>query len=285
MPPSATIEEPVSGYPVLVVKHPLAAARVALHGGHVMEWAPAGHAPVLYLSPAAVFAAGKAIRGGIPVCWPWFGAYPEDPSLPAHGLARNRFWSLVAVEEDVEGVRVRLELADDESTRSIWPHAFHLAITLRIGREFLVSLTTTNTGDGPFAYGGALHTYLALGDTDACRIDGLDGCIYKDMVGPAAERVQSGPVRIDREVDRVYRGAGEVVLHDDRLGRSLAITREGAKDVVVWNPWQDKSAGMKDLPGEGYRKFVCIEAAVTDEPMPVLPPGAAHTLSTRIRVL
>ncbi|HPA17801.1 MAG TPA: D-hexose-6-phosphate mutarotase [Verrucomicrobiae bacterium] len=282
LPPSVELEEIGAGYPSLRMRHPRADARIALHGGHVMEWIPAGHQPMLYLSPRAVFSPGKAIRGGVPVCWPWFGAHRIDAGLPAHGFARGRFWEWGTVDEREDGVSVRMELRDDAGTRSIWPHEFRLVMVADIGATLTITLVTHNTGDRPFALGAALHTYLRVGDIMRSHIDGLDGAEYLDTVGPRESRRQGGPVTFGGEVDRIFRHRNGCRLLDGAWGRQVSVNQQGAKDLVVWNPWVEKTGRLDDLPPDGFRHFVCLEAANADGDLPVLPPGAQHTLRTII---
>ncbi|HYF37485.1 MAG TPA: D-hexose-6-phosphate mutarotase [Prosthecobacter sp.] len=283
LPDCITIEEPAPGYPVYAVHHPAATARVALHGAHIMEWAPAGHEPVLYMSPQAVIQAGKPIRGGIPVCWPWFGADPNDASKPMHGIARIRFWQPTEATASATGVKLVFDLTSDAQTLSVWPHAFTARLEAHIGKNLEVSLTTRNTGDTPFSLTEALHTYLRVGDIHQVTVRELAGLPYLDTVGPHAMRLQEGDVVIDREVDRQYASPGPVVVEDGALKRRLKIENSGSNTVVVWNPWIEKSTRLADLPNNDYPRFLCIEAANTGAG-PVVEPGAEHVISTRIRV-
>src|SRR5690606_5253997 len=170
------VTTPVAGYDVFEIRHPLCSARVARHGAHVMEWAPAGAAPVLYHSPTAILSEGKAVRGGVPVCWPWFNAHPDDPGKPSHGFVRNRFWNFDGSDESDLGVTLRFSLEDNESTRRLWPHRFQFALEIRCGSVLEVSLTTRNRSDRTIPVSGALHTYLAIGDVDQVSIEGIEAC-------------------------------------------------------------------------------------------------------------
>lgn len=275
--------ELVPGYPVLEVQHAAASARIALHGAQLMEWTPAGHKPVIYLSPKAIFNESKAIRGGVPVCWPWFGHH-ADPKLPQHGFVRTRLWEVAEIAEDAAGVVMKLSLSDDEETRHLWPHAFHVTLELRIGAELHVSLTMVNTDQTPVTITGALHTYFGVGDILQVRIEGLDGAAYLDTVGPRTERQQSGEIVIDREVDRIYRSSGEVRIKDAALRRVISIQGFGSESTVVWNPWIEKARALVDLPDDDYLRFVCVETANAWNDRITLTAGAAHELATTIRV-
>jgi D-hexose-6-phosphate mutarotase len=236
------------------------------------------------MSPRAIFSAGKAIRGGVPVCWPWFGAHPSNAGLRAHGLARGRFWQWGAIEENDGGVTLRIELRDDSETLSIWSHPFRLVLTVRIGAALEVVLATHNTGDRPFTLGSALHTYLRVGDIARCRVEGLGGVEYLDTVGQRETRQQEGPVTFDREVDRIYRHGDGCRLVDEAWDRRLEVRQRGAKDLVVWNPWEEKTIRLGDLPREAFRDFVCLEAANADGDLPIVPPGGKHVLATSLSV-
>ncbi|MES2707005.1 MAG: D-hexose-6-phosphate mutarotase [Verrucomicrobiota bacterium] len=287
LPPSVTLRDAAPGYPILEVSHPAAAARVALHGGHLMEWTPAGQAPVLYLSPKAVFREGKAIRGGVPVCWPWFGDHPAGSDFPAHGIARNRFWALESATENAEGVRLSLTLANDDATRKFWPHAFELRLELAIGRTLEMTLTMRHLGDVPAVFGAALHSYFSVGDIRTVSVQGLEEVPYFTETGPPREQgehTQHGEILIDHEVDRQYHAAPELHLLDPALWREIVITSSGSTATVVWNPWVEKAARLPDLPDTDYRNFLCLETAcLATSSRLELQPGGTHTLSAAVR--
>jgi glucose-6-phosphate 1-epimerase len=284
LPDSVTLLELQPGYPVYDIQHPAARARVALHGAHVMEWAPAGQAPVLYLSPQAVLEPGKAIRGGIPVCWPWFNAHPTDASKPMHGFGRNRCWTLADAAESAEGVRLVFTLVSDAETLALWPHAFRLQLEVMIGTALELTLTTENTDNTAFVLTEALHTYLAVADITQVSIDGLDGVRYWDTVGEPAWRQPAEGVVFDREVDRQYASTSGVTVNDPVLQRRLRVDKTGSGTTVVWNPWIDKSKRLADLPDLGFHEFLCVEAANAGEAAVRVEPGQRQVLRTRIAV-
>jgi len=240
-----------------------------------MEWCPAGEEEVLYLSPDAVYKEGKAIRGGIPVCWPWFNAHPADPEQPSHGLVRGRFWELLDAAEDPSGVTLRFGIRV-----GIW----NAEITVKAGEELEVTLESKNVSEVPIVVSGALHTYLGVSDISQVRIVNLDGCAYLDTVGGPEMRKQKGDVTFDREVDRIYESSSSTLIVDDLSGRTILIEKSGSPSTVVWNPWAEKAAAMGDMPDDGYRKFCCIEAAIANDRAVVVMPGSSHVLSTRISV-
>ncbi len=279
-----TLDLSVENYPVFIVENAACTAKIALHGAHLFQWQPQGHDPVIYTSPNAILREGKAIRGGIPVCWPWFNAHPADASLPSHGFGRNRFWNLAAVESTGDSVTtLTFSLEAKEETKTIWPYDFAAKVIITVGTELTVALETTNTGNQEFTVGGALHTYLAVGNINEVSITGLENTHYLDTVGERTERVQEGAITIAEEVDRIYHGTTkEITLSDNK--RDIIVSREGSSTAVVWNPWIEKAQGLGDLPDEAYNDFVCIEAANALDDVYPLVPGESHTLLSRIQV-
>jgi len=275
LPDTIRLTDPVPGYPVFEIIHPKCTARVALHGAHVMSWKPTNEEEVLYLSPDSAFKEGKAIRGGIPICWPWFGKHPADPEQPSHGLVRTRFWTLLDATEDSSGATLRFEFQSP-----VW----NAEVTVHAGEALKVSLCSKNASDTPIIISGALHTYLAVSDIGQVRIMNLNNDSYLDTVGEPEMRVQNGDVAFNREVDRVYDSASRTILIDDLFGRTLLIEKSGSPSTVVWNPWIEKSTALSDLPDDDYRRFCCIEAAIANDKAETVMPGCWHVLMTRISV-
>lgn len=271
----AQLEDLVPGYPVLTIKHPKCSARVALHGAHVMSWCPAGAEEVIYLSPDAVYREGKAIRGGIPLCWPWFNAHPSDPDLPSHGLVRNQFWELESTDVTDDGVvaKLRRDSAD-----------WSAVATISMGSSLEVALESTNLGDQEMMISGALHSYFSVGDVREITIKGLEDADYLDTVGKDTNRRQTGVIRIDREVDWHYVSSGSVRLEDPVKKRTILVEKEASPSTVVWNPWIEKAAALGDLPNEDYLAFACIEAAITNDRAVAIGKGETHRFSTRVSV-
>ena len=240
-----------------------------------MSWRPVDEEEVLYLSPDAVYKEGKAIRGGIPVCWPWFNAHPADAAQPSHGLVRGRLWEFLDAAEDADGVTLRFGIHV-----GIW----NVELTVRAGEELEVMLESKNVSEVPIVVSGALHTYLGVSDISQVRVVNLDGCTYLDSSGERQNRIQKGDVIFDREVDRIYDSSSSSLLVDDLSGRTILIEKSGSPSTVVWNPWAEKAAALADLPDEGYLKFCCIEAAIANDRAEIVMPGASHLLMTRISV-
>ena len=256
-----------------------AEATVALQGGQVLGYTPPSGRPVLWASRLAYDAPGKAIRGGIPICWPWFGPHPSEPSLPQHGFARVAAWYALASGP----ASLRLGLSDNATTRALWPYRFSLDLLITLGAGLEVALTMRNTGDAPFTCSGALHSYFAVSDVAAVSVGGLNGTRYLDKVG-GGEQAQQGPVTICGEVDRIYlRTTAPCVIDDPAWDRRIVIEKLGSHTTVVWNPWVEKAARMADFADDEYPQMLCVETANAADDSITLAPGAAHRLRATIR--
>lgn len=283
---------------------PAGQASVCLQGGHVIDWQCQGQVqPVLWLSRDAKFAPGKSIRGGIPVCWPWFGPYaaavppgqdaanPQtgsaEANYPAHGFARSAAWQVADSDVAADGtVRLSLVLGVEAMPAAMWPHATELRLDIRLGATLQLELTTRNSGVSPFVLGEALHTYFNISDIGAVSVGGLHGVDYWDTVGQVEKKRQSGPVSFDRETDRVYIDSPQAcVIEDPGYARRIHIRKQGSLSTVVWNPWTDKAERMGDLgQPDGWRQMLCVESANAWDNKITLAPGETHTLSVSYEV-
>lgn len=275
------------GWPYAHIRNEHATATVSLHGAQVLSFVPvASGTDLLFVSDGSVYAPGKAIRGGVPVCWPWFGPDPQGLGRPAHGLARTRCWSVAGSSATADGgTRLMLRLQHTAETHALWPHAFELTLAITVGRTLRLSLSTRNTGDAPFQLTQALHSYFAVSDIAHASVNGLDGCRYTDKAAGASgtPQMQAGPVRFTGEVDRVYNGApAQLELTDTGRPHGVALRSKGSRTVVVWNPGAMLAERMADLPGEAWRRFVCVETANAGEELVTVPPGGQHTLVAEI---
>jgi glucose-6-phosphate 1-epimerase len=275
------------GLPFVQIHNGHAAAQVSVYGGQVLRFRPRGAvSDLLFVSEQGTYQAGKAIRGGVPVCWPWFGPDPQALGRPNHGLARTRLWSVASTAALPDGAtRLTLTLTDTPDTRAIWPHAFELALEITVGTALRLALTTRNTGARPFAITQALHTYLAVNDLAQTTVHGLDGCHYRDNAAGAHGTItqQRGAVRFAGEVDRIYTGApAELDIVDGASGHTLRISAEGSRTAVVWNPGAALAAGLADLADDDYRRFVCVETANAADEVVALLPGDTHRMAVEI---
>jgi glucose-6-phosphate 1-epimerase len=286
-----------AGTPVLDVKTDQCEARVSAYGAQVATWAPvtAGDVvarPGLFCSPRAAWGSGKAIRGGVPVCFPWFGPRAGDPQpggrpSPAHGFARTRPWFVERVEQADNGrVDVTFLLVSDDDTLAVWPHAFEARLTASLGTSLSVTLEVKNVDDAAFDYEVALHTYLTVADVAQIELHGLEGTRFFDKVDGGKEKHHGRePLRFAGETDAVFVGTKQsVVVVDKGLSRSIRVDKTGSNATVVWNPWLVKATAMTDLGGDAWRSFVCVEAANVRPAAVTLSPGATHAIGTRVTV-
>ena len=281
------VESGPGGLPRARVAGARADAEVYLQGGHVTRWQPHGAAPVLFLSTRAAYAPGKAIRGGVPVVFPWFGAHPTDRQAPMHGFARSRPWRLASSGPGPgESVVLELMLEDDTATRALWPSAFSLRYRVSVGDALGLALEVVNTSPTPFTFEAALHSYLAVGDIRAVGITGLENTTYIDKVdGMTRKRHGAEPLRITGETDRVFLGTRARCVVDDRaLDRRLSVDKTGSATTVVWNPWAAKAAGIADLEPDDWRRMVCVETANAADDAVTLEPGGRHVMTATLRV-
>lgn len=266
-----TMKKFENGFEYLEISNRYALARVALQGAHLFHYEKSGASPLLWLSEAAYFEEGKAIRGGIPVCWPWFGPNKEDSSLPQHGFARVSKWKVTEQKELQDGSSVVvLEL------QTPWKFSYGLTLKVEVGERLQLSLTTINLDSEPFEITAAFHSYFAVSDISDTLLYGLEGCEYFDQLS-ATHHLQKGNVHFSEEIDRVYFNPGQILRVKDRQ-REIRITTEGSSSVVVWNPWIQKAASMKDMHEGGYREFVCVESANALKDSRILEAGMQHTL-------
>ena len=262
-------------------------ADIALQGAHVMTFQPKGGQPVIWLSPAAKLVQGKSIRGGVPICWPWFGAHATDSSFPGHGFARTVPWQVEASEALPDGgTRLAFALPQGSIPAAQWPHACRARYVVTVGKTLTVELITENTGETAFEIGEALHTYFAISDVDDMSISGMEGCTYLDKVGAAQSRTQQGAIKISAEVDRIYLDTEADCLIEDRgWNRRIRIAKRGSRSNVVWNPWIEKSAKMGDFGSDtGYRGMVCVESANAASNVVTVAAGVTHTLRVEYSV-
>lgn len=226
----------------------------------------------------------KAIRGGVPICWPWFGAADASlgDNLPAHGFARTSLWSVKNIKELTNGVEIELLLKDSEKTHKIWPYQFELTLKATLTDTLKLQLISENTGQQPFSYGAALHTYLNISSPEACHITGLNKH-YADKLNAGQLCTGETSLQINGPVDAIYqKSPAAITLHDSGLKRQLHITNSGNDSEVVWTPWIEGAQALADMPDDGYQTMICIESAITNVHGQSLTPGETHTLSTLI---
>lgn len=282
-----SFRDDASGLVVAEFNNPLATASLCLQGAHLISWQPKSQSkPVVWVSRDAKMAAGKSIRGGAPVCWPWFGAHATEATFPGHGYARTVPWQVLESGIEPNGAtRLTLRLVDSDKTRAQWEHSCNLDLTVIIGDTLRMEMTTENTGTVDFVIGEALHTYLQISDIGAVRVTGLEGCAYWDKVGGSNLRKQDGAITFAGEVDRVYIDtAAECVIHDDKLKRRIYIKKSGSLSTVVWTPWVEKANKMGDMgQPDGWREMMCVESVNAIDNVVKVAAGTKHTMIVEYR--
>ncbi|HEX4154435.1 MAG TPA: D-hexose-6-phosphate mutarotase [Acidobacteriaceae bacterium] len=266
-------------------------AEIYLQGAHLAAWQPLQQQPVLFLSKRSFFRPGKAIHGGIPIIFPWFGARaatPESPRTdgPSHGFARIEPWQLDFAALVGDDLHLSFSLAPTDLSRSLGFEAFRVAYQLTLGRALHLRLTVANDGDTPLHVGEAFHTYLHVGDVERARIQGLEGAEYLDKTEDFRRRRQVEPVlTLHGETDRLYLDtAAPITIEDPVLHRRMTVTKKNSNNTVVWNPWATLAASLSDMEPDGWRRMVCIETANAAANALVLRPREAHVMETTIAV-
>lgn len=278
LPPGVELTANDYGRRFIEVNHTRVSARIALQGAQVIACQPQDQRPLLWFSQTDPCRPDTALRGGIPLCWPWFA---NDRPGPAHGIARTSDWHLTRAHADQEGVRLVLTLPEEEISRQLPDEHWALEVEFQLDTALAVTLRTTNTGSVAQPLSQALHSYLPTEDIAGTSVHGLDGTQYMDKLEEGANFTQSGAVQLLGEVDRIYFGTrADILVHDG--SDQLLIQRSGSNSVVVWNPWIEKSRQLSQFPPQGYLGMVCIEAANAGPDSRMLQPGECHALSTRI---
>jgi glucose-6-phosphate 1-epimerase len=273
--------------PVASILNELASASISLQGAHLLSWIPAGQEDVIWMSKDAIFTTGKSVRGGIPVCWPWFGAHETNTDFPAHGFARTVLWQVINTQQLASGetqITFELDTAKlDNKLRDYWPQATTVQYSLTIGQSLTLVLTTTNNSAKNITLGQALHTYFNVQDVALTRVLGLEGRDYLDKPDNFKRKNQTGPITIHREVDRIYLQTPDDVIIENPQ-RKIAIKKQGSRSTVVWNPWQQVAQRMGDLGEKGYLSMLCVESANAAQDTVIIEPGEQHKLWVQYQV-
>ncbi|MBS1211893.1 MAG: aldose 1-epimerase [Proteobacteria bacterium] len=274
------------GLTVAEITNAHGSATIALQGAQVLKWAPHAENPVIWLSPAAQFARRKSIRGGVPICWPWFGSRDEEDDLPNHGFARTAPWELVETEAaQCDATRLTFRLVENDQIQAHWPHQTRLEMTVTVGANLDMTLKTRNDGVEPVVIGKALHTYFEVSDVRQVRIHGLENCYYLDKVDGGALKRQRGTMVVSAETDRIYLDStADCLIEDPGLGRCVRISKWGSRSTVVWNPWAEKSEKLNDLGDSDYLHMVCVETANAANDVVTIEPGGEHDLGVRYSI-
>jgi glucose-6-phosphate 1-epimerase len=271
------------GLACVKITTPRASGEIYLHGAHVTSWKPAGTEEVLYVSSKSKWQDGSAIRGGIPVCFPWFSTRAEDPRSPAHGLVRTNSWELEGITHADHDVTIALSTSANEATRKTWFGDYHLLFCATFGEQLRLELIVTNHGTSSFRFEEALHSYYGVGNVAAARLRGLSGVAYIDKTDAQREKHQRGDILISSETDRIYRNTlATVEIEDPAARRRMLVAKEGSRDTVVWNPWSEKAKAMSDLGADEWRRFVCVETCNVGDHAITLAPAQSHTMTALV---
>lgn len=285
IPGIARVVDGNGGLSKVVVTTPAASGEIYLHGGQITSWTPSGQSDVLFVSSASRWEPGRAIRGGIPVCFPWFGNKAGDPKAPAHGFVRSKTWTLESIDQADAGIVVSVTTASDDQTKLQWPFDFRLVLRVTFGTALNVALETTNTGTIPQTIEEALHTYYAIGDVTTVRVVGLGGASYLDKVDGGRKRVQASDITIAAETDRVYIDTTSAVdIDDPTLNRRIRVDKAHSRSTIVWNPWIEKARAMADLQDDDWTRLMCVETANVQPHAIALGPGEQHLMSMIVAV-
>jgi glucose-6-phosphate 1-epimerase len=287
LPDTIRIEPGLGGLRRLVIGTAEADAEIYLHGAHVTQFQPHRQKPVLFISGKSWFEAGKPIRGGVPICFPWFGPRQDGKHGPAHGFARLLEWDLVGAQETRGGsVELNFRFASNTGTRKEWDSDFEVNYRITVGTALGMELRVRNTSSQPMRFEEALHTYLAVSDVRQVSVEGLAGTSYSDRVGtPHTETEGAELIRITAETDRIYMNTrATCVVHDPGLQRRLVVEKTGSNATVVWNPWIAKAKAMPDFGDDEWPLMLCIETCNVREQAVILAPGQSHVMGATIRV-
>ncbi|MFB4369541.1 MULTISPECIES: D-hexose-6-phosphate mutarotase [unclassified Pseudomonas] len=276
------------------IQHAGAELVVSEQGAQILRYQPAQGEPLIWLSDEAVYKTGKSVRGGVPVCWPWFGDLQRNPEAihasharpadsPAHGLVRDRDWQLIGLNTEEDGVT--LSFAFDTAAEPIaeWPHAAELQLDIHLGERLKLSLTTRNLGDSELPISQALHTYFAVSDIRQVRIEGLEGCGYVDTLQDWKTVRQDGAVTFSGETDRIYLDTPpRLSIVDPIWKRRILMRSQGSASAVVWNPWIDKARRLSQFADDAWQGMLCIEHANVLDDSLILAPGAEYRLDVTL---
>jgi D-hexose-6-phosphate mutarotase len=256
-----------------------------LQGAHVTAWRRPGGRPVLFTSPNSVFMPGRAIRGGIPVIFPWFGANAQMPAAPQHGFARAAPWHLEAVEAGGDALTVTFGLGNADITSPFWPERFRAVYSVTFGKTLSLRLAVQNRGRQAFGFEAALHSYFSVSDIAGVTIGGLAGATYIDKTDGGARKQDAAVLVVAAETDRVYLNtAPKCTIDDSGRRHRITIAKDGAASTVVWNPWAERGAAMADLGSPCWREMVCVETGNIADNAVRIAANAEHEMTTTISV-
>lgn len=268
--------------PIVKVENAYATAMIALQGAHVLGFQTKGQEPLIWMSEDAQLTLGKSLRGGVPICWPWFGSHVSDETQPAHGYARTAQWLPMSTATLSDGShQIVLQLQD--GGEHVWQTGLSAMLTVTVGKTLKLNLKTTNSAQDDVEFSEALHTYFYVGDVRKVCVEGLEGAAYLDKLENFKQKTQLGVITVASEVDRIYFNQLSQDKHycciiDHSLQRKIHIRSQRSAATVVWNPWSEVASKMGDLGKDGYLHMLCVETANTAETSVTLKAGSTHTV-------
>lgn len=279
----ATLITGKGGLPAVKVENASATAEIMLLGAHLISYVPTQNSELIWMSAASRFEDGVPIRGGIPICWPWFGKHQDEPdTMPMHGFARHTTWQFTSAVDDGDGKTiVTLTLNDSPESRKLWDYSFKLEAIFTVADTLAVELVTYNTDAKPFVIAQGIHTYFQLDNIEKIAITGFDNKKFFDKVGGANDikTMTAGPFEIHAEVDGVFKDApGPFHIIDSLKKRDIEITTQGSNSAVIWNPWKERSAVLPDYLPTAYLDMVCVETCNALEDARTVQPGESHAI-------
>ena len=282
LPRSVQFLDGPDGLPFFRVSAAGGTGEVFLHGAHLVSWTPAAQSPVLWMSDTSRFADNTPIRGGVPICFPWFGLRADHPDAPQHGFARLSDWALGGASDHGSATSLEFRLTDTEQTRaSAWPHRFEAIYTVTIGSELRLDFKVMNRDTVDFSFEAALHNYYAIGDVLSTRVHGLEG---HEFSSSSASGREEAPVQLGTAVDRRYPTVTTARIEDSDNHRVITVTSEGSDGAVLWNPGPDKTRAMGDFSDGGWPQMVCFETANIGESRVTLAPDERHSMRATVTV-
>lgn len=282
-----TFIEGPGGLPQALINNSLATATVSVYAGQVLAFKPkTTEQDLFFVSELAHYQDGKAIKGGIPLCWPWFGDDPEQRGRASHGFVRNRMWRVNSSQVLDDGrTELILGLSSSKQTQEIWPHRFELRLEVIVGHEMEVNLVTVNKDDHDISISQALHTYFLVGDVTSVQVHGLEDRRYLDKLDGFTEKKQSGAITVNAGVDRIYLDtATPLVIEDGSLDRQIQISSAGSQSAVVWNPWIENAAQMADFKDDDYLRMICVETTNAGPDRVTVKPAESYRLGAVFKV-
>ncbi len=267
---------------------------VAEQGAQILSYRRGDTPPIIWLSEEAAFQQGQSVRGGVPICWPWFGdlgrnredvraMYQSEAEAPFHGLVRGLDWRLEQQRSEGDTALLEFVCPQAQGTLSGWPHRVELTLQIRLDERLHIALISRNLGDRPVALSQALHTYFAVGDIHQVSVEGLDGARYIDTLENWQHRQQQGDLRYEGETDRIYLDLPPTLsLRDPLLNRRITLHTQGSRSAILWNPWIAKAQRLSQFADDAWQRMACIETANAMDDRVVVGAGASHTLAVSI---